>query len=140
MTETKDNPLVTITMQFQDGCQLGLRMDHPVPQVQAMAALGHFAAEVGMPKLNITLPVAPVELVTEALDHFLSAYYPLEPRRSQGLWSSHEMAKAILDAVLMPDPEMVDACRVAAQAIRDDMPHVALLPLATAIANYDAKR
>ena len=139
--ETKDNPLVAFTLQFQDGCQLGLRMDHLVPQVEAMEALGKFAARVGT-ELDITLPVQPMELVAEAIECFLAAQgngetFPRELRE----WSSHDMAKALLDAVMLPEPEeMVDACRVAAQAIRDDLPHVALLPLEAAIGNYEKNR
>lgn len=136
--ETKDNPLVGFTVQFQDGCQLGLRMDHPVPQVKAMAALGQFAAQVGMSDVDFTLPRQPVDLVAEAIEVFLAAQGDQErfPRELHE-WSSHDLARAVLKEVMMPEPEMVEACRVAAQAIRDDLPHAALLPLETAIANYE---
>ena len=58
----KDNPLVSLILQFQDGVQLGLKMDHPIPQMTAMEALGRFAAHVGT-ELDITLP-GPVDAGT----------------------------------------------------------------------------
>jgi len=113
-------------------------MDHPVPQIEAMEALGRFAAKVGT-ELDLTLPVKPVELVAEAISDFLGGKGDDDDQ-----WSSLDMATAILDAVVMPEPEMVEACRVAVQAIRNGLPYcggwaicdVALVPLETAIANF----
>ncbi len=98
--ETNDNPLVAITMRFQDGCQLGLRMDHPVPQVKAMEALGQFASTVGT-ELDITLPPKqPVELVVKVIDSFLAHWHP---------GTSHDIAWAVLNAVVIPEPALVTA-------------------------------
>jgi hypothetical protein len=94
----KDNPLLAVVLTFQDGAQLGLRMKAPVPQVKAMAALGHFAADVGMPSLAITLPRPTKHLVAEAIERFLGARGGPDEA-----WSSEEMAEAILLAANMPD-------------------------------------
>jgi len=121
----KHNPLTAFTIQFQDGCQLGLRVDPPVPQVDAMAALGHFAAAVGMSGVDFTLPRQPVELVVEAILKFIEAH-------QDESWVTNEqfealvrdMARAVLDAVMMPEPEMEEACSTlltASQAQHDGL-------------------
>ena len=123
MEEIKHNPLVGFTVQFQDGCQLGLRMDHPVPQVKAMLALGHFAYQLGMKSVDFTLPRQPQELVEEAIHQFFVAQkiklqFDLNVPQD-GVISSDEkyeaftrdMAKAVLDAVMTPElvSELFDA-------------------------------
>jgi len=107
MEKIKDNPLVTLIMQFQDGCQLGLRMDHPVPQVEIMAALGKLAAEVGT-ELDFTLPRQPVELVAEAIQGFIAREGGVlaEDLVRVGELSSENLqglVTAILDAVMLPE-------------------------------------
>jgi len=119
--EIKDNPLVALTMQFQDGCQLGLRMDHTVPQFDAMKALGQFAAEVGMKSCsdNITLPRQPVELVAEAIQGFIAREGGLlaEDLVRDGELSGENLqglVTAVLDAVMTP--ELVSELFAASQA------------------------
>lgn len=103
--EFKDNPLLAVVLTFQDGAQLGLQMNAPVPQGEAMKALGHFAADVGMPSLDITLPRPPKDLVAEAIERFLAG--------AGEEWSSEDMAEAILRAASMPDDLAATALKVA---------------------------
>jgi len=42
-----DNPLVAVTMGFRDGVVLRQGFKDAIPQAKAMAALGHFVAEIG---------------------------------------------------------------------------------------------
>lgn len=110
----KDNPLLAVVLTFQDGAQLGLQMDHPVPQGKAMEALGHFAVHVET-SLDVTLPRPTKELVAEAIERFLAA------RDSwTSDWSSEDMAKAIILAVAMPDDlarVLFDACEAQHQGL-----------------------
>ena len=50
----EDNPLVRVTFHFRDGVELGQNFDPPVPQFEAMAALGRLVAKLGA-KLEIDL-------------------------------------------------------------------------------------
>ncbi|MDO9334189.1 MAG: hypothetical protein Q7T57_06690 [Dehalococcoidales bacterium] len=52
--EFRVNPLVALTLWFKDGAALRQVFSNPVPQVKAMAALGHIVAELGG-ELNIQL-------------------------------------------------------------------------------------
>lgn len=122
--EIKDNPLVGFTVRFQDGCQLGLRMDHPVPQVKAMMALGHFAAQVEMSSVDFTLPRQPQELVAEAIQSFIVRKGGLlaEDLVREGELSGENLqglVTAVLDAVMTPD--LVSELLAASQAQHDGL-------------------
>ncbi|KKK60933.1 hypothetical protein LCGC14_3019400 [marine sediment metagenome] len=51
----RDNPLVAVTFHFQDGVALQLNAQQPVPQMDAMRAVGKLAASLGWP-VEFTLP------------------------------------------------------------------------------------
>lgn len=53
--EPHPNPLVGITLHFEDGTALKQVFSPPVSQLEAMRALGHLVAELGA-ELNIELP------------------------------------------------------------------------------------
>ncbi|KKN09206.1 hypothetical protein LCGC14_1049010 [marine sediment metagenome] len=85
-----ENPLVALRLRFRDGCGLEWTFEPEVPQAKAMAALGHFAADVGQkPELTGILPSLAVERLSEAIEAFLA-------KQETEDWSSGEMAAAIL--------------------------------------------
>ena len=105
--EAPDNPLISLILTFQDEAQLGLQMDHPIPQVEAMKALGHFAADIEV-ELDITLPRPTKDLVAEAIKGYVDREGTLlaeDLLRGGELSREHlnDMAKAILRAASMPD-------------------------------------
>ncbi len=51
----RDNPLVAVSFHFQDGVALQLSAGQPVPQIDAMRAVGRLAASLGWP-VDFTLP------------------------------------------------------------------------------------
>jgi hypothetical protein len=51
----RDNPLVAISLHFQDGVVLVLSAGQPVPQIDAMRVVGRLAAALGWP-VDFTLP------------------------------------------------------------------------------------
>lgn len=71
----KDNPMVALTVHFQDGASLKQKFSKPISQADAMAMLGAICGRLGS-ELNITLPVPLLKEMTEWIEEFMATLSP----------------------------------------------------------------